>query len=211
MHMLDWGPLHTRDSEPLTITLQALSLVEKAQPVQVRFTLRLRDQWSMWMQYGCIVYMDSYMASNESCFMVTWTIYKNHLLEVGLTQNQDTMALRTLTFVDLFYFIMCEDPHEIEIYWISFSHYTWESMTALHDFGGVVGRPLDTFIWALTISWSWLLAHVWSGPKLIAQFAFKMDNTNIFFGFDLHVCGVKGGGSPLENLNPSIMPRTSLI
>ena len=37
---------------------------------------------------------------------------KNHLLEVGLTQNRETMALRTLTTVDLFYFIMCEDPHE---------------------------------------------------------------------------------------------------
>jgi len=31
------------------------------------------------------VYMDSYMASNVSCFMITWTILKNHLLEVGLT------------------------------------------------------------------------------------------------------------------------------
>ena len=29
--------------------------------------------------------------------MVTWTTFKNHLLEVGLTQNQEeTMALRTL-------------------------------------------------------------------------------------------------------------------
>jgi len=46
---VEWllGPLHTRDSEPVTIALQALSLVEKAKPVQVRFTLRLRDQWSM--------------------------------------------------------------------------------------------------------------------------------------------------------------------
>jgi hypothetical protein len=52
------------------------------------------------------------MASNESCFMVTWTIIKNNLLEVGLTQNHVTMALRTLTIVDLFYFIMVEDPHE---------------------------------------------------------------------------------------------------
>ena len=61
------------------------------------------------MQDGCKVYMVSYIAS---CFMVTWTILKNHLLEVGLTQNQETMALQTLTTVDLFYFIMCEDPHE---------------------------------------------------------------------------------------------------
>jgi hypothetical protein len=44
--------------------------------------------------------------------MVTWTIFKNHLLEVGLSQNQETMALRTLAIIDLFYFIICEDPHE---------------------------------------------------------------------------------------------------
>ena len=58
------------------------------------------------------VYMDPYVASNESCFMATWTIFKNRLLEVGLTQNQETMALRTLTIIDLLYFIMCEDLHE---------------------------------------------------------------------------------------------------
>ena len=37
---------------------------------------------------------------------------KNHLLEVNLTQNGETMALRILTTVDLLYFIMCADPHE---------------------------------------------------------------------------------------------------
>ena len=46
------------------------------------------------------------------CFMVTWTIFNNHLLEEGLTQNQESMALRTLTIVDLLYFIICEDVHE---------------------------------------------------------------------------------------------------
>jgi hypothetical protein len=64
------------------------------------------------MQDGCKVYMDSYRASNGSYFMVTWILFKNHLLEVGLTQNQETMALQTLTTVDLFYFIMCEDLHK---------------------------------------------------------------------------------------------------
>ena len=64
------------------------------------------------MQDGCEVDMDSYMASNGSCFMVTWTIVKNHLVEVGLTQNRETMTLGTLTTIDLFYIIMCEDPHE---------------------------------------------------------------------------------------------------
>ena len=106
------GPLHTRDWEPTTITLQALSLAGRVEPVQVCFTLRLRVQRTMWKQDGCKVYVDSYVASNGSCFMVTWTILKNHLLEVGLTQNLKTMTLRKLTTINLFYFIMHEDPHE---------------------------------------------------------------------------------------------------
>ena len=73
------------------------------------------------MQDGCKAYMDSYMALNGSCFMVTWTIFKNHLLEVGLTQNWETMALQMLTTVDLFDFIMCEDPHKYKFIEIAFS------------------------------------------------------------------------------------------
>ena len=68
------------------------------------------------MQDGCNVYMDSYMALNGSCFMVTWTIFKNHFLEIGVTQNRETMALRNLTSVDLLYFIMWEDHSRIEIH-----------------------------------------------------------------------------------------------
>jgi hypothetical protein len=88
----------------------------------------------MWMQDGCKVYTDSYMASNESCFMVTWTLFKNHLLEVSLTQNQKTMPLRKLTTVGLFYFYHVWGPAWIEIYWNSIwlrarshmaSHCTW--------------------------------------------------------------------------------------
>ena len=40
------------------------------------------------------------------------------------------------------------------------SHYTGGFVTTLRDFGGVLGRPLDTFFWALTISWSRLLVRV---------------------------------------------------
>jgi hypothetical protein len=46
---------------------------------------------------------------------VSWSLglfSKNLLLEVGLTQNRETKALRTLTTVGLLYFIMREDPHE---------------------------------------------------------------------------------------------------
>ena len=64
------------------------------------------------MRDGCEVYMDPYMASNGSCFMATWTISKDLMLEVGLTQNRETMALQMLTTVGIFYFFMCEGPHE---------------------------------------------------------------------------------------------------
>ena len=57
------------------------------------------------MQDGCKVYMGSYMALNGSCFMGTWIIFKNHLLEVGLTQNWETMALRMVTTVGLLYYV----------------------------------------------------------------------------------------------------------
>ena len=71
----------------MPIALPTLSLVEKAEPVQVRFPLCLGDQWSKKVQDGCEVYMDSFMASNESCFMVAWTAaFENHLLEEGLPQ-----------------------------------------------------------------------------------------------------------------------------
>ena len=38
--------------------------------------------------------------------------FQNSLLEVGATQNRETMALQTLTTIDCFYFTMREDPHE---------------------------------------------------------------------------------------------------
>jgi hypothetical protein len=42
------------------------------------------------------------------------------------------------------------------------SHYAYEPMTTLHDVRSVLGQPLDTFFWALTISWSrpWLMCEV---------------------------------------------------
>ena len=96
----------------MTITLQALSLVEKVEPVQIHFTLCLSDLQSMWMHDGHKAYMDSYMTSNASCFMLTWIVFNNHLFEVDITENRKIVALWTLTTIDLFYFIMREDPHE---------------------------------------------------------------------------------------------------
>ena len=156
----------------MTITLQALSLVEKAEPVQVCFTLHLRDQRSMWMQDGCKVYMDSYMASNGSCFMVTWTIFKNHLLEVGLTQNWETMTLQTLTTVDLFYFIMCEDPHEYKfmvegpvtydftLHLRIHDHTTWFWRCVETAFGHYLLGSQNFMVTALSSCVKWPIVHV---------------------------------------------------
>ena len=81
--------------------------------LQVRcFTLRLGERRSMWMWDGYKVYVDSYTTSNGSCFVVTWHVFLNHLLEVGLTRNQETTAPWTLTTVGLFYFITYEDMLE---------------------------------------------------------------------------------------------------
>ena len=44
--------------------------------------------------------------------MLTWIIFNNHLFDIGLTQNPETMALQMLTTDDLFYIIICEDLHE---------------------------------------------------------------------------------------------------
>ena len=38
-------------------------------------------------------------------------------------------------------------------------------MTILDEFGGVLGQPLNTSFWTITISWSRLLTCVRSGPK----------------------------------------------
>ena len=43
---------------------------------------------------------------------VTWIIFKNHFLEVGIVQNRETMAFYTVAAVGLFCFIVCEDPRE---------------------------------------------------------------------------------------------------
>jgi hypothetical protein len=157
----------------MTITLQALSLVEKVNSVQVCFTLRLRDQLSMWMQDGC-------KSLHGFQHGIKWIIFHGHLdyfqkPPLGGRFNtkpggHGTPNAHNHWFI-LFYHVW--GSALIEIHWNSIwlrawshrtSHYTWGSMTTLHDFGGVLGRPLDTFFWALTISWSWLLGRVWKWP-----------------------------------------------
>ena len=64
------------------------------------------------MQDGGKVYMSHIWHRMDHVSRSLGLSFKNHLLEVGLTQNREIMALQMLTNVDLIYFIMCEDPHE---------------------------------------------------------------------------------------------------
>ena len=121
------------------------------------------------VQDGCKDYMDSFLHGIE------WIMshgYLDWFLETTSwrwtsTQNQETMAFRTLTAVGeflsffLFYHVWGHawiEFHGNSIWWRiqshMTSHYTWGSVTALNDFECVLGRPLDTFFWAPTIPWS---------------------------------------------------------
>ena len=87
----------------MTIALQAFSLVAKADPVQGRFHTTLEGTNGVSdCKMDVNIYMDSYIASNGSCFMVTWTLFKNHLLEVGLTPNGDIIALSYFKIIALY-------------------------------------------------------------------------------------------------------------
>ena len=165
---------HTRLRAHDHNAIQALSLVEKVELVQVHFTLHLGDQRSMWRQGGCTVYIDFFMASNGSCLMVTWVIFRNHFLEVSVTQNDwETIALWTFIIVALFCnFIMCKDPHEFRSIEIGFGwgpghiwlHTTLEGLWPHDMILEVCWESLWTLSFGLTISWSWLLTRVWKDP-----------------------------------------------
>ena len=91
------------------------------EPAQVRFTLHLTDQRSKWMQDGWKVHMDSYMASNSSCFMVTWTIIIYQQAPLGARPNtkprdHDTPDAHHRWFM-LFYHVWW--PTWMEIHWNS--------------------------------------------------------------------------------------------
>ena len=102
--------IHDDFFRPLGLHLLVWSELERSWPFRPMRDLRMQWLWA----FRAISHMRlrAHTASNGSCLMVTWTIFKNQFLEVGLTQNQETMALRTLTTVDLFYLITCEDLHE---------------------------------------------------------------------------------------------------
>ena len=152
------------------MALQPLSLVGNAELAQVRFTLGSRDHQIQRMQDGC----NDRMASNGSRFMVTWIVFNNHLVEVGLTQNRETMALRNLTTVDSLYFYHMWRPHMNHFYFIEIAFGWRPSHILLHtklEDTWPHNMILEVFwdnLWTLLLGSQFhdrgSLASVWSGP-----------------------------------------------
>jgi hypothetical protein len=96
-------------------------------------------------------------------------VLKTKAKEVERMKKQNK-AFRNLTTIDLFYFLMCEDPAWIETHWNSIwlrakshmtSHYTRGPVTTLlHGFWKCLGT---LFVWALTIPWSQALGLTCEG------------------------------------------------
>jgi hypothetical protein len=81
----------------VTVPLQALSLVGKAEPVRVSLlhtTLQGLTGVCECEMDGKVG-MDSYMASNRSCFMVTWISFEKHFLEVGRSEHKTGRSWHT--------------------------------------------------------------------------------------------------------------------
>jgi hypothetical protein len=112
---------------------------------------------------------------NGSCFMVTWIVFQKPSLEGRPNTKPGDHGIpnaHNCWFILLYH---VWGPTWIKIHrnsiWLrALSHmtslYTWESVTTVHGFGGALWRPLNTFFWALTFSWSRLSARVWKWPSL---------------------------------------------
>ena len=179
----------------MPITFQALSLVEKAEePIHVCFTLRLRDQMSKWMPYGCKVYVASYMASNGSCFMITWISLKKYLLDLGLTPKTRRPWHYECSQPLIYYSYHVQGHAWIEIHWNSIwlrarshvtSQYTWGSVTTLHDFGGVFRTTFGHFLFG---SHNFMVTALGSCVKWPLIFGIALCMLNTLYD-TLYACG----------------------
>jgi hypothetical protein len=122
----------------------------------------------MWMQDGCKVYMDSYMASNGSCFMDT--IQKPPLKDRSNTKpgDHDTLNVHNRWFI-LFYHVW-RPLHGWKFIKIAFDwgpSHIWLHTTLKDPWPHykILGRPLETFFWAPTKDITW--ARVCTGPQPI--------------------------------------------
>ena len=120
-HKIWWvGLLHTRDCKPVTIvTLQALSLVENTEPVQVRyFTLCLRDQRSEYVNARWMSSLHGFLHG------IKWIMSHGHLdylqkLPLGGRPNTKPRDYGTLNAHKRWFILLYRvwGPAWIEIHW----------------------------------------------------------------------------------------------
>ena len=106
----------------------------KVEPVQVHCTLCLRDQYNKCMHDESNVYMDSYMASKDHVSWSLGLLSKTTSWEVDLTQNRETMALWSLTIINLLHSNLCEDP-------------VWTNVGPITKFCDTNLVPISDFLW----------------------------------------------------------------
>ena len=166
---------------------RALSMVQKVEPIQVRcFTLCLRDQRSMWMQEGCKVYMGFYMALNGSCFMVTWTVFKNHLLDTK-PGDHGTPNAHNRRFILLY---RVWGHTWIDIDWNSISLWTQSNMTSHCTWGFVT-----------TLNVVWRCVGMAFGHFLLGSHSFMVTALGLVCGAALSILNKS---MPVLGLNVSV-------
>ena len=139
------GPLHTRDWEPVTITLQPLSLVEKAEPVQVRFTLHFiegpREYWSARRMLSLHGFLHG----------IKWIMFHGHsdyfqkpLLGGRLNSKPEDHGTPNVHNRWFIIFNHVWRPAWIENPWNNIWLKAQSHMTLLLEYEGVLGLSLDT-------------------------------------------------------------------
>jgi hypothetical protein len=174
------GPpsLHTWDREPVVITLSSTLIGGDGGDGQSKFAsshCALRDRRSVWMRDGC-------ESLRGFLHGIKWTVLHGH---VDYFFKQPSLRGRPNTRTNkpwhseqsqpLVYHAWgptCLNRNSLDQHLVEspITHYTWGSVTTLHDFGGVLGWPLDTsFFWALTIPRSRALGSCVKWPSNLAN------------------------------------------
>ena len=96
--------------------------------------------------------MNSYMASNGSRFMITWIIFKKHLLKGKASHKIRRPRHSKFSQLLIYCILSCVGmPYEYKFIEIAYgvqshmtSNYTWGAVTTLHDSRSALRRSLDT-------------------------------------------------------------------
>ena len=99
------GPLHTRDRDPVIINYTSSTLIGGKLEGPTKYVNARWNLKSTWLP--------TYMASNGSCFMITWILFnKPPLGGKPNTKLGNHGTLNTCNPLVYFFLITCEDPHE---------------------------------------------------------------------------------------------------